>query len=159
MLWNVLITLFTVLAMELVANLAHRYIMHGFGWGWHRSHHEARRGWFELNDLYAVVFALLAIVLIAAGSAGAWPLQWVGAGMTIYGAIYFIFHDGLVHQRWPFRYVPRRGYLQRLYLAHRLHHAVHGKEGAVSFGFLYAPAVARLQQTLRERLRRARRER
>ena len=44
--------------------------MHGFGWGWHRSHHEPRTGWFEKNDLYAVVFAGVAIALIYAGTRG-----------------------------------------------------------------------------------------
>ncbi len=94
---------------------------------------------------------MLAIVLIALGTWGVWPLQWIGAGMTLYGALYFMVHDGLVHQRWPFRYIPRRGYLKRLYLAHRLHHAVRGKEDCVSFGFLYAPPVEKLQATLRQR--------
>lgn len=150
-LYNTLIVLLTVAAMELIAALAHKYIMHGWGWGWHLSHHEPRTGWFEVNDLYAVVFALLAIGLIAWGTWGMWPLQWIGAGMTLYGALYFMVHDGLVHQRWPFRYIPRRGYLKRLYLAHRLHHAVRGKEGCVSFGFLYAPPVEKLQATLRQR--------
>jgi len=150
-LYNTVIVLLTVAAMELIAALAHKYIMHGWGWGWHESHHEPRTGWFEVNDLYAVVFAVLAIVLIALGTWGIWPLQWIGAGMTAYGALYFIVHDGLVHQRWPFRYIPRKGYLKRLYLAHRLHHAVRGKEECVSFGFLYAPPIDKLQATLRQR--------
>jgi len=145
-----LIVLVTVVAMEGVSVLAHKYIMHGWGWGWHESHHRARTGWFELNDLYAVVFAGLAIALIAFGTRGAYPLQWIGAGMTAYGALYFIAHDGLVHRRWPMRYLPRRGYLKRLYQAHRLHHAVGGKEGCVSFGFLYAPPVATLKRRLRQ---------
>jgi beta-carotene 3-hydroxylase len=144
-----LIVLITVVAMEVFSVFAHKYIMHGWGWAWHRSHHEPRTGWFELNDLYAVVFAGLAIVLIALGTRGLWPLQWIGAGMTAYGALYFIAHDGLVHRRWPLRYLPRRGYLKRLYQAHRLHHAVGKKEGCVSFGFLYAPPVATLKQQLK----------
>ncbi|MDU4840096.1 MAG: sterol desaturase family protein [Leclercia adecarboxylata] len=150
-LYNTAFVLLTVAAMELIAALAHKYIMHGWGWGWHESHHEPRTSWFEVNDLYAVVFAVLAIVLIALGTWGIWPLQWIGAGMTLYGALYFMVHDGLVHQRWPFRYIPRRGYLKRLYLAHRLHHAVRGKEDCVSFGFLYAPPIEKLQATLRQR--------
>lgn len=149
--WNALIVLLTVVAMEITAALSHRYIMHGWGWGWHRSHHEPHSGWFEVNDLYAVVFALLAILLIYLGSRGVWPLQWIGAGMTLYGVLYFIVHDGLVHQRWPFNYIPRRGYFKRLYMAHRMHHAVRGREGCVSFGFLYAPPLAKLQATLRQR--------
>jgi beta-carotene 3-hydroxylase len=143
-----LIVAMTVLAMEGVSILAHKYVMHGWGWGWHRSHHERRTGWFELNDLYAVVFAGIAIGLIAAGAGGAYPLQWIGAGMTAYGALYFIAHDGLVHRRWPFNYLPRRGYLKRLYQAHRLHHAVGGRDGCVSYGFLYAPPVTKLKQQL-----------
>ncbi|WP_313518468.1 sterol desaturase family protein [Pseudomonas sp.] len=145
---NSLIVLITVVLMEGVSWVSHKYVMHGWGWGWHRSHHEPRQGWFEKNDLYAVVFASLAIVLIALGTAGRWPLQWIGAGMTLYGFLYFLAHDGLVHRRWPLRYVPRSGYLKRLYQAHRMHHAVEGREGCVSFGFLYAPSVKALKAEL-----------
>ncbi|MCQ4271993.1 sterol desaturase family protein [Pseudomonas kuykendallii] len=145
---NSLIVLITVVLMEGVSWVSHKYVMHGWGWGWHRSHHEPRQGWFEKNDLYALVFASLAIVLIALGTAGRWPLQWIGAGMTLYGFLYFLAHDGLVHRRWPLRYVPRRGYLKRLYQAHRMHHAVEGREGCVSFGFLYAPSVKTLKAEL-----------
>ncbi|WP_282341520.1 sterol desaturase family protein [Pseudomonas sp. PS02288] len=147
-LFNSLIVLITVVLMEGVSWVSHKYVMHGWGWGWHRSHHEPREGWFEKNDLYAVVFAGLAIVLIALGTAGRWPLQWIGAGMTLYGFLYFLAHDGLVHRRWPLRYVPRSGYLKRLYQAHRMHHAVEGREGCVSFGFLYAPSVKALKAEL-----------
>ncbi|WP_312319850.1 sterol desaturase family protein [Atlantibacter hermannii] len=150
---NVLIVVLSAAAMEAVAAFSHRYIMHGFGWRLHRSHHSPRTGWFELNDLYAVVFAGLAIVLIAVGTAGVWPLQWIGAGMTLYGVLYFLVHDGLVHQRWPFHWVPRKGYLKRLWLAHRFHHAVNGKEGCVSFGFLVVKSPESLQAQLRKRAR------
>ncbi len=148
---NTAIVILTVAVMELVAYAAHRWIMHGnWGWNWHRSHHEERHGVFEKNDLYAVVFAGIAILLFAAGSQW-WPrLTWIAIGVTLYGAIYFIVHDGLVHQRWPFRHVPRRGYLRRLYQAHRLHHAVEGREGCVSFGFIYAPPVPVLKKQLRQ---------
>ena len=147
----------TVVGMELVAYLAHRYLMHGIGWGWHKSHHEETEGWWERNDLYAVVFAVLSLGLmwLDPGHRG---LFWVGVGMATYGVLYFVAHDGLVHRRWPFHWVPRRGYMQRLYQAHRLHHAVEGKEGCVSFGFLYAPPVRVLKQRLQERRGRAPRD-
>jgi len=148
---NTLILILTVAGMEIAAALIHRYVMHGFGWRWHRSHHEPHHSGFELNDLYAVVFAGIAIVLIALGTSGVWPLQWIGAGMTAYGLLYFIVHDGLVHKRWPFRYIPRRGYLKRLYLAHRLHHTVKEREHGLSFGFLYAPPTDKLKAELRHR--------
>jgi beta-carotene 3-hydroxylase len=145
---NALIVVLTVIAMEVVAWWLHRFVMHGFGWGWHASHHQPRTGWFEKNDLYAFVFAGAAIALIWFGTHGLAPLQWVGAGMTAYGALYFVAHDGLVHRRWPLKLTPRGGYLKRLYQAHRLHHAVQGKEGAVSFGFLWAPSAQRLKREL-----------
>jgi beta-carotene 3-hydroxylase len=149
MLTNALIVLVTVLAMEGVAYLAHKYIMHGWGWSWHRSHHEHTEGVFEVNDLYAVVFSMIPIVLFAVG--GAWwpPLFWIAVGISIYGFLYFVVHDGLVHRRWPFRHNPKNPYLKRLVQAHRLHHATHGRDGAVSFGFLYARPVGALRDELR----------
>ena len=136
--------------MEAFAWWAHRHVMHGWGWAWHRSHHAPRTGWFERNDLYAVVFAGVAIVLIAVGNAqpSLDALRWIGAGMTLYGLVYFLVHDGMVHGRWPFRWVPRRGYLKRLYQAHRLHHALDAPGDGVSFGFLWAPRPAQLKARL-----------
>ena len=148
---NTAVSIATVIAMEFVAMAVHKYVMHGAGWGWHRSHHEPHDGWFEMNDLYAVVFAGLAIAFVVFGSREAGWLYWVGLGMTVYGCLYFVVHDGLVHQRWPFRHVPKNPYLKRLVQAHRLHHAVEGQEGCVSFGFLYAPPVKRLREALRAR--------
>ena len=146
----VLFLLVTVVATEILAVVINRYVMHGFGWGWHRSHHEAHDELLEQNDLYAVFFAGFAIVLMAAGHWWA-PLFWVSIGLVLYGVLYFMVHDGLVHQRWPFRVVPKNPYLKRLVQAHRLHHAVEGREDCVSFGFLYAPPVRRLRQELRAR--------
>lgn len=35
-----LIVLVTVISMEMVAWLAHKYLMHGFLWIWHEDHHQ-----------------------------------------------------------------------------------------------------------------------
>lgn len=148
MLLNAALLIATVLSMEAVAWAVHKYVMHGPGWGWHRSHHVEHEDVLEKNDLYAVLFAGLALIMIVL-SPGRGPIYWIGIGMTVYGFLYFVVHDGLVHQRWPFRYVPRNGYLKRLVQAHRLHHAVDGRDGCVSFGFLYAPPVRRLREELR----------
>lgn len=145
---NAAIVIVTVAGMEVFAAVAHRYIMHGWGWGWHKSHHEPREGMFELNDLYAVVFAIPSFLLIYFGAMWGHWMVWVGAGMTVYGFLYWFVHDGLVHNRWPWRIVPKNGYLRRLVQAHRMHHAVHGKERCVSFGFLYAPPVRALKEEL-----------
>lgn len=148
---GVLIALGTVAAMEFTAYAVHRWVMHGpLGWGWHASHHEETEGWWERNDLYAVVFAVIATGLFVIGATGPVWLWYIGLGTTLYGILYFIAHDGLVHQRLPFRLVPRGGYMQRLYQAHRLHHAVDGREGCVSFGFLYAPPVRVLKEQLKK---------
>ena len=145
------IVIVTVAAMEFIATISHKYIMHGWGWGWHRSHHVEHDDTFERNDLYAVLFAAPSIVMIYLGSQYQHPVLWVGTGMAVYGFLYFVVHDGLVHQRWPFRIVPRHPYLKRLVQAHRLHHAVRTREGCVSFGFLYAQPVSTLKDELRDR--------
>nr|WP_315053581.1 sterol desaturase family protein [uncultured Brevundimonas sp.] len=141
-----------LVGMEWVAWATHRYVMHGPLWVLHRSHHEPRHGAFELNDLFAVIFAGMAIGLFALGSTLDQPwMFWTAAGITAYGALYALVHDGLVHQRWPFRYTPRKGYFKRLVQAHRMHHAVKGKEDGVSFGFLLPGDVRRFSAELRQR--------
>ena len=142
--------LLTVAAMEGVAYAAHRWIMHGPGWFLHASHHSPREGLFELNDLYAVIFAVPSIILLLGGVQlgwGSWA-AWVGAGIAAYGAIYFGFHDVIVHHRVGHRYVARSSYMKRIVQAHRLHHATSGKFGSVSFGFLWAPPADRLKRRL-----------
>jgi len=146
---NIAIVIMVVIAMEIVARLSHKYIMHGWGWAWHESHHVPHQNTFERNDLFAVVFAIPSILLIYLGTHYEHPVLWVGAGMTIYGFLYFFVHDGLVHKRWPFRIAPKGRYLIRLVQAHRIHHAVHTREGCVSFGFLYAPPLKKLKDELK----------
>jgi beta-carotene 3-hydroxylase len=146
------IFLATVASMEVFAYVMHRWVMHGPGWFLHASHHRARAGWFEWNDLYAVIFAVPSIVLIDLGVRHGWgsATTTVGAGIAGYGAIYFGFHDWIVHRRMPHRIVPRSTYFKRIVQAHRLHHVVESKHGTVSFGFLYAPPVDVLKHRLRK---------
>ena len=144
----------SILAMEGVAWASHKYVMHGFGWGWHRDHHEPHDGFLEKNDRFGLVGAAISITFFALGSplvlgAGAWPPgTWIGLGVLFYGIIYTVVHDGLVHQRW-FRWVPRGGYAKRLVQAHKLHHATIGKHGGVSFGFVFARDPVVLKRELR----------
>ena len=141
--------------MELVAILAHKHVMHGPLWCWHESHHRPREGVFEKNDLFAVVFSLPSIGCIYVGVHHWAPALWVGLGILAYGLVYFFFHDILVHRRIRIPYVPRKGYMRRVVQAHMMHHSTHGKEGAVSFGFVWAPRIEKLKVELarnRERL-------
>jgi len=144
------IVIATVIAMEFVAWWVHKYIMHGaLGWGWHESHHVHTEGRFERNDLYSVVFSFISAGAFILGSLYWWPAWYIGLGFAVYGALYYFVHDGLVHQRWPFNYTPKRGYLYRLVLAHRMHHHTTGRDGAVSFGFLYAENPEKLKAQLK----------
>ncbi|WP_374531496.1 beta-carotene hydroxylase [Novosphingobium sp.] len=145
------IFLTTLGAMELFAYAMHRWVMHGPGWFLHASHHRTREGWFEWNDLYAAIFALPSIAMIWLGVRGGWG-EWataIGAGIAGYGAIYFGFHDWIVHRRLPHRIVPKSNYFKRIVQAHRLHHVVESKHGNVSFGFLWAPPIDTLKAQLR----------
>jgi len=141
MLVNVALVIGTFLFMEGVAWFTHKYVMHGFLWSWHSDHHNHHKGFFERNDLFAVVFAGTAISLIVAGVE--LPeyrfLAWIGAGVTLYGVFYFIFHDVIVHRRAKVKFPTDGQYMQRIMRAHYIHHKVHTKEGAEAFGFLFAP--------------------
>lgn len=149
---GLLLFLLTIAAMEGVAYSAHRWVMHGPGWFLHRSHHRERHGPFEANDLYALIFAIPSILLIHGGvnlAWGSWAI-WVGAGIAAYGAIYFGFHDVIVHRRLSHSYRPKSTYMKRIIQAHRLHHATETKHGSVSFGFIWAPRPERLKAKLAE---------
>ncbi len=145
------LALLTVAAMEAFAYAAHRWLMHGPMWFWHASHHASRTGHFERNDRFALVFGLASCLPIFMGTqlrlGTAWT--WGGVGIIVYGMIYFLFHDVLVHRRVAHHIVPRSRYLRRIVQAHRLHHAVGTRDGTVSFGFLYAPPIPVLVATMK----------
>ena len=142
---NAALFLGALAGMEGVAYLTHKYVMHGPLWCLHRSHHMPRSGRFERNDLFAVFFSVPSIVFIYLGVHVYAPLLWVGLGMTAYGFVYFMFHDVIVHRRIRLPYKPKSRYMKRIIRAHWIHHATRERDGAVSFGFVYAPPVERLK--------------
>ncbi|MCU4185342.1 hypothetical protein K6U06_13290 [Acidiferrimicrobium sp. IK] len=121
-------------AMEPLTYAAHRWVMHGIGWVWHKSHHQRRPGTtsrraqrFEANDWFPVVFAGVTILAMALGSL-ARPLGWlipVGLGVTLYGAAYAFVHDLYIHGR--FVTVPVFKPFEYLREAHALHHRFGGE--------------------------------
>ena len=151
--WLISLSIFLAVffGMEGIAWALHKYVMHGFLWVLHSSHHRPRQSWFELNDFFGVFFAVVSIGLMLAGTFYAAPFFWAGLGMTAYGLVYFLIHDVLVHRRIEHGYVPRNSYLRRVYQAHRLHHATPGKQGAVSFGFVYSPPPEKLAAKLKSK--------
>ena len=139
-----------ILIMEGVAWVAHKYVMHGFLWSLHQSHHAPRTGAFEKNDWFAVFFSIPSIALIYIGVNHWTPALAAGIGILGYGLIYFFFHDMLVHRRIDTGLRPKKGYLARVVQAHRLHHAVESKEGCVSFGFVFAPSPQHLKRLMKD---------
>lgn len=124
--------------MEAFAWFMHKYIMHGVGWFLHKSHHEPRHGRFELNDLYAIIFAAPAIYLMWIGSPEYNWLFWTGTGISLYGLCYFGFHDVIVHRRLKHGYKPHSRYMQRIVRAHKMHHKKMERTNGEAFGFLFA---------------------
>lgn len=137
MIINILIVLGFFVLMEAAAWFTHKYIMHGFMWVWHKSHHEPRHGVLERNDLFSVVFSIPSIVLIAIGYYEQdWKL-YAGIGIALYGLAYFLVHDVFVHQRIKWLQKTKVPYFKAMRQTHYLHHTFHKKEGAKAFGFIF----------------------
>ena len=50
---KICITLITIVIMEAITWLTHKYVMHGFLWFLHKDHHQPKySSWFEKNDLF-----------------------------------------------------------------------------------------------------------
>jgi beta-carotene 3-hydroxylase len=139
-------------AMEPVAYLAHRFVMHGPGMAWHRSHHRARAGLVERNDRFPLVFGTATFLAMLAGAlvpALALALP-VGAGITAYGAVYALVHDGYIHRRLP-GFGWRAASLDRLAEAHALHHRFGGEPYGMLVPVLPAALRARAARPLSSR--------
>ena len=132
----------TFVVMEPITYLLHRYVMHGFGLPWHRSHHRPRHGALERNDLYPVVIASATIVAMALGTLvpALHLLVPIGIGMTAYGATYLFVHDGYIHRRLP-GLSARWPVFERLARAHAVHH----RFGEEPYGMLFPIIPARLR--------------
>jgi beta-carotene 3-hydroxylase len=137
----VVIAFITFLSWEFVAWFSHKYIMHGFLWSWHKSHHTMHDHALERNDLFGLVFSIPSILLFYYFSIERFNpyMLAVATGIFLYGLFYFLFHDVIVHQRIRWRPAKNSRYLQRMINAHYLHHSKRTKDGCVAFGFLYAP--------------------
>ncbi|MEX0664874.1 MAG: sterol desaturase family protein [Acidimicrobiia bacterium] len=136
---GVLLAIGTFLLMEPLTALIHRFVFHGFGMGWHRSHHEPPRRALEANDLFPVVFSSATIALLSIGVwvGGRSILVPLGVGITAYGATYLVVHDLVIHRRVPWLRIPDRVGRQ-LRTAHNVHHLY----SRAPYGFI-APVVPR----------------
>lgn len=126
--------------MEIFSYGLHRWIFHGPLWKIHASHHQSKPGRLEPNDLFAVFFSIVAIILLVLGLSDpihsmAFP---VGLGMTAYGFSYFVIHDLMTHRR----FVPlttKIGWINAVRRAHLRHHQNAEKPGWEPFGLFLFP--------------------
>ncbi len=129
------IVLFTLAGMEVFSWFIHKYLFHGPLWFIHKTHHQHRHGWFEWNDMFSLLFASIALYLMWLGHVDLNYKFWIGTGISIYGTIYFIFHDWFIHNRFkPFKTSNR--YLLGIRKAHKMHHKSIIKTPSEGFGLL-----------------------
>ena len=65
-----LLVVASFLGMEAASYALHRWVMHGVGMVWHRSHHRRREGRFEANDLFPLCFSAVGVALFALATMG-----------------------------------------------------------------------------------------
>jgi beta-carotene 3-hydroxylase len=140
-LFHILIVIATFCAMEGVAWLTHKYIMHGLLWSLHKDHHKKETdGFFEHNDFFFLIFALPGIAGLFLGMQYDFNfLFYIGLGITIYGFAYFLVHDIFIHQRFRLLRNSESRYLKGIRRAHKMHHKHLGKEDGECFGMLLVP--------------------
>lgn len=129
------LTIFGFVAVEIFSYAAHRFLFHGVLWKIHRTHHTARKGAFELNDIFSVIFALFSMFLmIFAEKPFIYSISFpLGLGISIYGFVYFIVHDFFTHRRFlPFK--SNGKLLLTIRAAHQQHHQTTEKNGIAPFG-------------------------
>lgn len=126
--------------MELVAWVAHKYLMHGFLWSVHRDHHQPTGNTFQRNDLFFLIFAIPSWQCIMLGFIyGSILSIGVGFGIALYGIMYFLFHEVLIHRRFNWLDNFHNRYFEAMKRGHRAHHQKTGKEDGECFGLLYVP--------------------
>jgi len=149
---NILFLVGAYFFMEFIAWSNHKYVMHGFLWIWHKDHHtndhkkvamhEMTFSGMEKNDLFFLVYATPAIVLLISGFYFDLPkLIFSGIGITLYGLTYFWIHDILIHQRIriPFLYNIKNSYTEAIIRAHYAHHRPRSREDFTNYGLLIFP--------------------
>jgi beta-carotene 3-hydroxylase len=149
---NISLVIIAYFFMEFVAWSNHKYVMHGFLWRWHKDHHvndqykvsldKMATSNFEKNDLFFLVYAIPAIILMIIGlSVNMLPLVFIGIGITLYGFTYFMIHDILIHQRLriPFLFKKPGFYTNAIINAHLAHHRPKSADDFRNFGLLIFP--------------------
>lgn len=131
----ILLTILGFAGMEILSYAVHRFLFHGIFWRIHRTHHVARKGWLELNDVFSLIFGAISICLIIFAEKAlldsiSFP---IGLGIAVYGIFYFIVHDAFTHRRFvPFN--SENLIFKTIRAAHQRHHQIVEKQGIEPFG-------------------------
>lgn len=138
---EVLVFMSSFIAMEIIAWLSHKYIMHGVLWKWHKDHHVVNpKKKLQKNDYFFLVFASPGIFTFVIGALGYSSIYfYIGAGITLYGFMYFMIHDVYIHRRIRWFNKSKNAYLNLITRCHKLHHKNTKKEGGSYFGLLWVP--------------------
>ncbi len=123
--------------MEVFSWALHKFLFHGPLWFIHKTHHQQRHGFFELNDVFSIGFGVLSLWLMWQGRNTFNHLFFVGLGISLYGIIYFIFHDWFIHNRFK-AFKTNNRYLLGIRRAHKIHHKSTQKNPSEEFGLLWA---------------------
>ena len=149
---NIIALLLAYAFMEFVAWSNHKYVMHGFLWRWHKDHHinDLKRADDEIkkekgcekNDLFFLIYAIPAIVLMITGLAHKNNLLiFIAVGITLYGLTYFLLHDVIYHKRIRITFLQKNNnrYTKAIIAAHRAHHKPKNAKDFNNFGLLIFP--------------------
>ena len=127
-------------SMEFMAWFTHKYIMHGPLWKLHEDHHQPTGKLFQKNDLFFLVFAIPSWLCIMLGMmAGNYFSVGFGGGIALYGLIYFLVHDVLIHRRFNWFDKTENAYFRAIRKAHKVHHKNRFREHGTCFGMLIVP--------------------
>ncbi len=141
----VVVVVVSFAVMEPVTAATHRWVMHGIGEWFHRSHHRpGRTPRWERNDWFPVFFASIVLVGLWLGfnRDGVAALVPMAIGVTLYGAVYALVHDGYIHRRIDPFGRRRNAYLDHVAASHRIHHLYN----AAPYGMLVPIVPAELRE-------------
>ena len=146
---NILLLISSYLFMEFVAWSNHKFVMHGFLWRWHKDHHindlkklpetKIEKFKFEKNDLFFIIYALPAIMLMILGfSIQNFHFVSIAIGITLYGFTYFVIHDLMYHKRIKISFIQtnHNHYSQAIIDAHTAHHKPKNTKDFDNYGLL-----------------------
>ena len=141
----VVVGIVAFVVMEPITAATHRWVMHGIGEWFHRSHHRpGRKPRWERNDWFPVFFAAIVLVGLWLGfnRDGFAALVPIAIGVTSYGACYALVHDGYIHRRIDPFGQRRNAYLDHVADSHRIHHLYNG----APYGMLVPVVPAELRE-------------